>query len=102
MRNSNRGGIDPQYNSAREEYDEWVNDALNPPLLLEWFNNVFYSNSKQNDYEKLKDSLGAEYGKYIRNLEDSEKRYNEKVFPFLHSYSISVLKRREESRLADS
>ena len=30
MRNSNRAGIDPKYSIVRKDYDEWVNDSINP------------------------------------------------------------------------
>ena len=53
MRNSNRAGVDSKYSIVRKDYDEWVNDSINPVLLLEWFNNVFYSKSSSNNYYKL-------------------------------------------------
>ena len=99
MRNSNRAGIKPQYNAARNDYDEWVNDSISPVLLLEWFNNVFYSKSGSNNYDKLAKVLNTRFSKYIKNLETSEKKYYEKVFPFLHQHNMSTLKMREEERL---
>lgn len=99
MRNSNRPGIKPWYSAARNDYDEWVNDSISPVLLLEWFNNVFYSKSGSNNYEKLAKLLNTRFTKYIKNLETSEKKYYEKVFPFLHQHSTTMLKMREQSRL---
>ena len=99
MRNSNRAGINPQYNAVRNDYDEWVNDCISPVLLLEWFNNVFYSKSGSNNYDKLVKSLNARFSEYIKTLEDSERTYYEKTFPFLHKHSESTLKMREERRL---
>ena len=99
MRNSARSGLETRYNQIRSEDDEWVNDSINTPILLEWFNNVFYSKSKSYNYDKLVKSLGARFSKDINTLEDSERTYYEKVFPFLHKNSMSMLKMREERRL---
>ena len=87
MRNSNRAGINPQFSAVRNDYDEWVNDCISPVLLLEWFNNVFYSKSGSNNYDKLAKDLNTHFTKYIKNLETSEKMYYDKVFPFLHQRS---------------
>ncbi len=99
MRNSNRAGIQPHYNTVRSDYDEWVNDSISPVVLLEWFNNTFYSKSDSNNYDKLTKVLNSRFNDYINNLEDSEKMYYEKVFPFLYRHSLSMLKKREEKRL---
>ena len=99
MRNSNRAGINPQYSAARNDHDEWVNDSISPVLLLEWFNNVFYSKSGSNNYHKLTKVLNPRFTKYIQNLETSEKKYYEKTFPFLHQHSMTMLKTREQNRL---
>ena len=82
VRNSNRSGIQPQYPGENED-DEWINDAISPVLLLEWFNNVFYSKSGSNNYDKLAKVLNTRFTKYINNLETSEKMYYGKTFPFL-------------------
>jgi hypothetical protein len=100
MRNSNRSGINPQYSAVRNDYDEWVNDCISPVLLLEWFNNVFYSKSGSNNYVTLAKALNTQFTKYIKNLETSEKMYYEKVFPFLHQHSMKMLKKREQAKLA--
>ena len=100
MRNSNRAGIKPQYSEAREHYDEWVNDAISPVLLLEWFNNVFYSKCGSNNYDKLARVLNTRFTKYIDNLETSEKMYYEKTFPFLQQRSTEMLKLREQANLS--
>ena len=99
MRNSNRAGINPQYSAVRNDYDEWVNDCISPVLLLEWFNNVFYSKSGSNNYAKLAKVLNTHFTKYIKNLETSEKMYYEKVFPYLYQHSMTMLKMREQTRL---
>jgi hypothetical protein len=99
MRNSNRAGIKPQYSAIRNDYDEWVNDSISPVLLLEWFNNVFYSKSGSNDYDKLTKVVNPRFKKYIKNLETSEKKYYEKTLPFLHQHSMTMLKMREQNRL---
>lgn len=99
MRNSNRAGVDSKYSIVRKDYDEWVNDSINPGPLLEWFNNVFYSKSGSNNYDKLAKSLNPRFSEYINTLKESERTYYEKVFPFLHKHSMSTLKMREERRL---
>jgi hypothetical protein len=99
MRNSARSGLESRYSPIRSEDDEWVNDSICTPILLEWFNNVFYPKSKSYNYDKLVKSLGAPFSEYINNLEESERTYYEKTFPFLHKQSISTLKMREERRL---
>jgi hypothetical protein len=101
MRNSARSGLESRYSPIRSDDDEWVNDSISTPILLEWFNNVFYpkSKSKSSNYDKLVKSLSARFSEYINTLEDSERTYYEKVFPFLHKNSMSMLKMREEGRL---
>ena len=101
MRNSARSGLESRYSPIRAEDDEWVNDSISTPILLEWFNNVFYpkSKSKSYNYDKLVKSVSAHFSEYIHALEESEKTYYEKTFPFLHKQSISTLKMREERRL---
>jgi predicted transcriptional regulator len=99
IRNSNRAGIKPQYSAVRNEYDEWVNDSISPVRLLEWFNNGFYSKSGNNNYGKLTKVLDSRFSKYIKNLETSEKMYYEKIFPFLHQHSMTMLRKREENKL---
>lgn len=99
MRNSNRAGLKSQYTDVRKDYDEWVNDSISPVRLLEWFNNVFYSKSGSNNYEKLTRVLNSRFSKYIKNLENSDKMYYEKIFPFLYNHSLTMLKKREEDRL---
>jgi hypothetical protein len=100
MRNSNRSGIKPEYSVVREDYDEWVNDAISPFLLLEWFNNVFYSKSGSNNYDKLARVLNTRFTMYINNLETSEKMYYGKTFPFLQQHSMERLKLREQANLS--
>jgi hypothetical protein len=99
MRNSNRAGIESQYASVRKDYDEWVNDAISPVILLEWFNNVFYSKSNSNNYDKLANTLNNRFKEYIKNLDSSDKMYYDKILPSLYRNSLTMLKKREEARL---
>jgi len=97
IRNSARSGVQSPHTTLRKDDDEWLNDSISPVLLLEWFNNVFYSKSKSQNYDKLIKSLNTHFSEYIMNLEESERIYYEKVFPFLHRKRIEGLKRRKKN-----
>lgn len=97
IRNSARSGVQSPHTTIRKDDDEWLNDSISPVLLLEWFNNVFYSKSKSQNYDKLIKSLNTHFSEYIMNLEESERIYYEKVFPFLHRKRIEGLKRRKKN-----
>jgi hypothetical protein len=97
IRNSARSGIQSSHTTIRKDDDEWISDSISPAILLEWFNNTFYSKSKSHNYNKLIKPLSAHYAKYVKNLEESEQFYYEKVFPFLHKKSVEGLERRKKN-----